>query len=210
MTARQTGFDRVDAEVAVSDQRDERHVALREQLGGDVAAVDHRDHAGDDDAERRDPVERQRGRAAGADDVVDQQHAGAGLQPGALDPLLASALLLFLAHGEPGLAGDHRDAVRQRVGTHGEPADRVELDAVVGRELGDRAADDRQPLAGVDGVLAVDVVVAELTARQLERLVAAFVAAGADQLECGLPMLGARGQSLADPSALGQFDCGRT
>ena len=114
-----------------------------------------------------------------------------GCQPGALDPLLASALLLFLAHGEPGLAGDHRDAVRQRVGTHGEPAHRVELDAAVGRELGDRAADDGQPLTGVDGVLAVDVVVAELAARQLERLVATFVAAGANQLECRLPQLGA-------------------
>ena len=83
----------------------------REQLGGHVAAVDHRDDAGDDDAERGDPVERQCRRAAGADDVIDQQNAGALLQPGALDPLLATALLLFLAHGEPRLAGDHRDAV---------------------------------------------------------------------------------------------------
>ena len=163
------------------------------KLGGDVAAVDHRDHAGDDDAERRDPVHRQRGRAAGADDVVDQQHPGALRQPGALDPLLAAALLLLLAHGEPRLAGHHRDAVRQWVGAHGEPADRVELDAVLRRELGDRAADDRQPLAGVDRVLAVDVVVAELAARQLERLLATFVAAGANQIEGGLPQLGAIG-----------------
>ena len=118
-----------------------------------------------------------------------------GSQPGALDPLLAAALLLLLAHREPGLAGDHRDAVRQRVGAHGEPADGVELDAVGGGEVGDGAADDRQPLAGVDGVLAVDVVVAELTAGQLERLLAAFVAAGADQVERGLPGLGALGHS---------------
>ena len=112
-------------------------------------------------------------------------------QPGALDPLLAATLLLFFAHREPGLAGDHRDAVRQRVGTHGEPADRVELDAAVGRELSDSTADDRQPLPGVDGVLAVDVVVAELAARQLEGLVATFVAPGANQIECRLPGVGA-------------------
>ena len=139
------------------------------------------------------------------------------VEPGALDPLLAAALLLLLAHGEPGLAGDHRDAVRQRVGAHGEPADRVELDAVAGRELGDRAADDRQPLAGVDGVLAVDVVVAELAARQLERLLATFVAAGADQIECRLPQLGALMAILLLACACHspilararQFDCGR-
>ena len=85
--------------------------------------------------------------------------------------------------------------MREWVCAHGQPADRVELDAVLRRELSDRTADDLQPLAGVDGVLAVDVVVAELAARQLERLLAPLVAAGADQIEGGLPQLGAIGHA---------------
>ena len=80
--------------------------------------------------ERRDPLERELRRAARADHVVDEQHPGARLEPGALDPLFTAALLLFLAHREPRLAGHHRHAVRERVGAHRETTDRVELDAV--------------------------------------------------------------------------------
>jgi hypothetical protein len=101
--------------------------------------------------------------------------------------LFAATLLLLLAHREPGLAGDHRKAVRQRVRAHGEAADGVELDPVPGGKVGDRTADDRQPLPGVDGELGVDVVVAELAAGQLERFLAMLVTAGADEIEGGLP-----------------------
>ena len=127
------------------------------------------------------------GGAAGADHVVDEQHACPRFEAGAFDPLLAAACLLLLAHREPGLAGDHRDAVRQRVRAHGEAADGVELDPVPGGEVGDRAADDLQALSGVDRELAVDVVVAELAAGQLERFLATLVTAGADEIEGGLP-----------------------
>jgi hypothetical protein len=64
---------------------------------------------------------------------------------------------------------------------------------VPGGEVGDRTADDRQPLPGVHGELAVDVVVAELPAGQLERLLAVLVAAGANQIERGLPAVRAVG-----------------
>jgi hypothetical protein len=77
--------------------------------------------------------------------------------------------------------------VRQRIRAHGEPADRIELDPVLRSEFGDRTADDPQPLSGVDGELAVDVVVAELAAGQLERLFTMLVTARADQIEGRLP-----------------------
>ena len=127
------------------------------------------------------------GGAAGADHVVDEQHTCPRFESGAFDPLFAAALLLLLAHREPGLAGDHRDAVRQRIRAHGEPADGVELDPVPSGKVGDRTADDRQPLSGVDGELAVDVVMAELAAGQLERFLAMLVTARADEIEGGLP-----------------------
>ena len=186
-------LDGLDAEVPIGDQCGERDVAFREAPGRDIAAVHHRDHAGDDGTDGGHAVERDLGGAAGADHVVDEHHPGPGFKAGALDPLLAPALLLFLAHGEPRLTGDHRDTVGQRVRAHGESADGVELDPVLRGEIGDCTADDRQSLPGVDGVLAVDVVVAELAAGQFERLGAMLVAAGADQVERRLPGVGAFG-----------------
>src|SRR5262249_24576745 len=85
------------------------------------------------------------------------------------------------------VAGAHGEAERQRVRTHGEPADGVEFDTVPGGKVSDGAADDRQALPGVDRHLAVDVVVAELSAGQRERLLAMLVAAAADEVEGGLP-----------------------
>ncbi len=134
-----------------------------------------------------DPVECGLGRSAGADDVVDEQDAGARLEPSALHPLLAAALLLLLADREPGAAGHHGDAVRQRVGAHRQASDGVELDTAADGQVGDGPADDRESLPGVDGVLAVDVVVAQLTTGQPERLLAVLVSPRADEIEGGLP-----------------------
>ena len=78
------------------------------------------------------------------------------VDPGAFDPLLASALLLFLANREPGLAGDHRDAdehQHQAAGAHdpqlvaayeGEGAEH----ALVASSARDVVADPLGPLVG--------------------------------------------------------------
>ena len=84
--------------------------------------------------------------------------------------------------------------MRQRIGSHRQSAHRVELDAVGRCQVGDRTADDRQPLPGVDRVLPVDVVMAELTAGQSERFVPALVPTRADQIERRLPGVRSRGR----------------
>ena len=143
-------------------------------------------------------------RSAGADDVLDQQHPRAGVvaQPESLDELLQAAGFGFLAHGEPRLAGDHRDADGERVGTHRQTTDRVELDLPLGGQVDHRPADDREPGAGVHGVLAVDVVLAGLPAGELEWHVAVLVAA-LDDVKCVLPgdRCRHRGNATADASS---------
>src|SRR5581483_3655636 len=76
--------------------------------------------------------------------------------------------------------------------THRQAADRVELDTLFGGEIDDGLAHDGEAGAGVDRVLAVDVVIAGLSTRELERDVTLFVAA-LDHVECVLPGSSHRG-----------------
>src|SRR5581483_2626735 len=120
-------------------------------------------------------------------------------KPEAFDELFQPTGFGLFADGEPRLAGGHRDADGECVGTHRQAADRVELDTLFGGEIDDGLAHDGEAGAGVDRVLAVDVVIAGLSTRELERDVALFVAA-LDHVECVLPGSSHRGNGTTTAS----------
>ena len=126
-------------------------------------AVEHRDDAGDRVPGRADRVDRLQRRAAGGDDVLDDEAALVGVEQRALDAALQPVLLGVLADEEGldvGAAG--QGGARGGIGAHRQPAHGGGLPFA--RQRGHQLGEGGEARGAQDGALGIDVVLRDLTA----------------------------------------------
>src|SRR5450759_3062694 len=100
-----------------------------------------------------------------------------------LDPLVETAPLGLLSNGEPATASPHRHRMRDGIGAHSEPTDRVEGAA---HRCDDCVRDPTEIVAVRDGELSIDVIMTQLSTGQSERLGPSLISMIRDELDNAL------------------------
>ena len=152
---------RLDPQVGVGEHRHVGNADLGEVAASDVAAV----HQGGGEDHRGPlllhPLVGGADRPAQGHDVLDQHDRHAGLEPGPFQPPVGAPALGLFADKEPLAPGGGRHRERERRRPQDQPADRLELDARLGRHRPHRRPDELEVVLVVDRELAVDEVGAQ-------------------------------------------------